>query len=145
MSKIQTYSLLALMGAFPFIACAILPLLGVAAIYPIGPLDAVASSYGLAISSFVAGSHWGIFVRESKDLPINLFYTSNVALLAVWITYVTAPLPWQLIVQIATFALLWGIDRQLRGADLISEHYFRIRSIATAAVCASLILILATR
>ncbi len=144
MTKIQTYSLLALLGAFPFVACAILPLFGLSAIYPIGSLDAVAASYGVAISSFVAGSHWGIYLREESDVPVNLFYTSNVALLAVWIAYVAGPLSWQLSIQIATFAFLWLTDRQLRGAEFITAHYLRIRGIATAVVCASLALIVAT-
>ncbi len=143
MDSMRLYSLLTLTGATPFVACALLPMLGLAALEPLGRLDAIASSYGLAIASFVSGSHWGVFLRDAEYSPLNLFVTSNVALLAAWIAYIAAALHWQLVAQIIAFVFLWAVDQRLCQSGLITPHYFRVRTIATGIVCASLILIVA--
>ena len=121
-------------------ACAVLPFFGWAELPRLGSLDAVAASYGLAIVSFVSGTHWGIAIRDAKDIPVNLFITSNVALLAAWFAFIGAGVTWQLLMQIAVFVFLWVIDRRLQRAGVISAEYFRLRSIATLIVCTSLVI-----
>ncbi|MEM7430714.1 MAG: DUF3429 domain-containing protein [Pseudomonadota bacterium] len=129
---------LVLLGALPFVACALLPIFGWTQVPVLGSTDLIAASYGLAIASFVAGTHWGIAVQTDNSVPINLFVSSNVALLAAWFAFIGASTNWQLVAQIIVFAFLWMIDRRLRQAELISADYYRLRSIATTIVCASL-------
>jgi hypothetical protein len=62
MKSSNLYTSLAFAGATPFLACALLPLIGIESIAPIGRLETVASSYGLAIICFLAGSHWATYL-----------------------------------------------------------------------------------
>ena len=57
MEQRQIYSALMLMGAAPFLAFALLPIIGVEEIAGLGRLDQLASSYGMAILCFLTGVH----------------------------------------------------------------------------------------
>ena len=142
MEQRQIYSTLMLMGVTPFLACALLPFIGVVEIAGLGRLDQLVSSYGMAILCFLTGVHWATQLYEKEAAPFNLFIGSNVIFLVVWIAYVFADLPWAIATQLVAFPLLLAIDyRLLRGA-LISAHYLLIRGIATVLACFSLLLIL---
>lgn len=142
MQERTLYSALALAGAAPFLACAILPLLGISAIEPFGPLLYVASSYGLGILTFIAGIHWGTDLYKQSPLPFSLFASSNVVFLAVWFTFVLADISVILITQVVAFLFLLLIDYRLFRAGTISGHYFRTRSIATSVASVSLLVLL---
>ncbi len=135
---------LAFAGALPFVACALLPLFGTASIAPLGPLDAVAGSYGLGILSFIAGTHWAFQLLRRGDTPFDLFISSNVTFLLVWISWLIAPLNWALAIQALCFVSLLHIDRELSLRGVTSGHYFRIRSLATGAASLSLLIIVFT-
>ena len=67
-----TYSLvLTLLGSLPFIMLAMLSIfpLKLTSMYD---LDFIASIYSLVIICFIAGSHWGIFLKKSS-LEISFF------------------------------------------------------------------------
>jgi hypothetical protein len=136
------YSALMLLGAVPFLACALLPAAGVEELGRLGRLDELAASYGLAILCFLTGVHWATQLYNPVAGPINLFVGSNVVFLAVWIAYVSATLKLALATQLLAFLLLLAVDAQLMRAALISRHYLRMRFVATALACFSLLFIL---
>ena len=131
-----------LMGVAPFLACALLPFVGVEDVARLGRLDQLASSYSVAILCFLTGVHWATQLYEKEAAPFNLFIGSNAIFLVVWIAYVFADLPWALATQLVAFPLLFAIDSRLLRGGLISAHYLLIRGIATALACFSLLLIL---
>jgi hypothetical protein len=136
------YSMLALAGVLPFLACASLPIAGVAALPPFGALDELAASYGLAIIAFLTGIHWATYLYRQGKVPFNLMITSNVVFLAVWFAYVLGSVSVALIVQIVAFMVILIIDGRLSANALLTRHYLGIRSIATALAIASLAIII---
>ena len=126
----------------PFLACALLPAAGIEAIEPFGRLDELASNYGMAILCFLTGIHWATQLYAREKVPFNLFTGSNVVFLAVWIAYVASSLTWALATQLVAFPLLLAVDFQLQQRGLISRHYLRMRFVATALACFSLLFIL---
>lgn len=134
--------MLILLGVTPFLACALLPFVGVEEIAGLGRLDQLASSYGVAILCFLTGVHWATQLYARDAVPFNLFVGSNVVFLAVWLTYAAADLQWALATQLVAFPLLLAIDFQLLQKDLVTRHYLRLRFIATALAWFSLLLIL---
>lgn len=135
------YSTLAFAGVFPFLACALLPLVGMQALPLFGPLDQLANSYGLAIVCFLAGIHWGTYLFRKDDLPLNLMVGSNALFLLVWFMYVLGGTTWSLLTQAATLILLLLIDWRLKNIGVITGYYLRTRSIATTLASISLIVI----
>jgi len=138
----KTYTALALAGSIPFIACALLPLLGYDSIRYLGSLDKVVASYGLAIICFLAGAHWGTYLSGRSADSLNLFITSNVIFLAVWFAYVGADMKWAIGTQVLAFLTLLFIDLRLKRSDVISNAYFRVRSVATLIATISLLVVL---
>lgn len=138
----KLYSILALTGTAPFVACALLPLIGIDTLPVLGPLDFLASTYGLAIICFLAGAHWGTYLYGQSRTPFNLFVSSNVVLLAVWFAFIGANLAWSIVVQIIAFQILLFIDFRLNQGAIISTRYLRIRFVATLIATVSLLVVL---
>ncbi len=138
----KTYTALAMAGTIPFIAAALLPLLGHYALPLLGPLDQLVASYGLAIVCFLAGAHWGTSLAGRSAASLSLFIISNVIFLAVWFAYVGAGVKTALGVQIGAFVALLFIDLRLRNADVISATYFRLRIVATLIAVVSLLVVI---
>ena len=136
------YSLLAYAGVTPFVACALLPLVGIVSIPPFGPLDQLVNSYGLAIVCFLSGIHWAHYLANKDELPFNLMISSNGVFLLAWFGFVVGGLSASLVVQIASFAILLFIDWRLTAVEAITAHYFRLRFTATSLAIASLFVIL---
>ena len=126
------YSLLALAGTVPFLACALLPLVGISQMEPVGRLDQVANSYGLAIVCFLTGIHWAVALLEPQRTPFNLLIGSNVVFLTTWFIFVLADLPWSLITQSVSLVVLLLIDWRLFRSGVIDRPYFQFRFVATA-------------
>ena len=144
MQDTRLYSLLAITGTLPFVACAVLPLTGVDTISPFGDLHQLASSYALAIVTFLAGAHWGNYLSADQAPPFNLFVSSNVVFLVAWFAFVAASLSWAIFTQVLALVFLLFVDHKLMTNGTISGHYFRIRSTATAIAIISLSIILLT-
>lgn len=134
----KTYSALALAGALPFVAAALLPLVNVTALPLLGELNALAASYGLAIASFMAGAHWGLYLASADRAPVNLFISSNAVVLFVWFAYLGPSLRIALAAQMLAFAALLVIDHALRKASLLTDAYLKVRTTVTLMVIASL-------
>ncbi len=143
MQDTRVYTALALAGTIPFIAGALLPLLGHDALPFLGSLDQLLASYGLAIVCFLAGAHWGTYLSGRCAESLNLFVISNAIFLAVWFAYVGTNVKTAIGVQIFAFVALLLTDRRLRIDDVISAVYFRVRSTATLIAIVSLLIVIA--
>ena len=143
MQDTRIYTALALAGTIPFIAGALLPLLGHDALPFLGSLDQLLASYGLAIVCFLAGAHWGTYLSGRCAESLNLFVISNAIFLAVWFAYVGTNVKTAIGVQIFAFVALLLTDRRLRIDDVISAVYFRVRSTATLIAIVSLLIVIA--
>ncbi len=138
------YSILAYTGIVPFVAAAALSALRVTSVTLIGTPAELALSYGLAIICFLAGAHWATYIFRQDSVPTNLFITSNVVVLAVWIPYLIASTTWALTMQILAFAYLLYIDFGLLRLQLLDKHYLRMRKVATSVAIVSLAIVMAT-
>ena len=143
MQDTKLYTALALAGTIPFIASALLPVLGHYSLPYLGPLDQLVASYGLAIVCFLAGAHWGTYLSGRSAGSLNLFVISNVIFLAVWFAYVGAGVKTAIAIQIVAFLILLFIDLRLRAGDVISAKYLRVRTAATMIAVASLLVVIA--
>ena len=135
------YSVLAMVGATPFVACALLPLVGIESIAAFGDLDRVAATYGLAIVSFLTGIHWATQIYEPQESPFNLLLVSNAVFLFAWFAFVLGNLDIALGAQLLALLTLLGIDRWLYTTGLISRHYLGVRTVATSLAAVSLLVI----
>ena len=133
------YTSLAYAGAIPFIFAALLPWFGIDELGWIGPIEGVAISYGLAIASFLAGAHWGTYLYRRTDTPINLFITSNAAVLAAWFAVLLGSPLVALLVLALTFVSLLAVDYRLKGSGLLTGDYLRMRTLVTTVVVACLL------
>lgn len=144
MEHSRLFTALSLVGAAPFIAAALLAVSGIPAIAPLGAIGDIAASYALAIISFLAGTHWAMQLLKPAVTPVNLFLSSNAAVVLVWFAYLVLSLVWVLVIQAATLALLLVVDDRLRRFGAVSAAYFRARALATVAATLSLLVVQAT-
>jgi len=143
MQNTKLYTALALAGTIPFIAAALLPLLGYDSLPHVGPLDQLVASYGLAIVCFLAGAHWGTYLAGRSLSSLNLFVTSNAIFLAAWFAYVGAGVQAAIGMQIVALLALLLIDFRLKTGDVISATYLRVRTAATLIAIVSLLIVIA--
>ena len=136
----KQYAVLAYAGTLPFIACAILPWIGMPLIAGIGSCAYIAAAYGVAIVSFMAGIHWGTFLYQADSLPVNLLLTSNAITVAVWLAFILTPVAVSIAVIAAAFVLLLAVDFRLARAGLLTPDYLRTRRNVTLIVLAMLML-----
>lgn len=142
---IKQYSLFVLAGAIPFIAAAAFIFNGVESIGPLRSVTESLLAYGLAIVSFVAGTHWGIYLQFKAAAPTNLFVSGNAAVLVPWLTFVVGSIEHTLIALFLTFVFLALVEWRLCMANLVTRTYFHMRVAATLIVGISLLLVLAIR
>ena len=131
MTDRRIYSILAMAGVTPFVACAVLGLAGISDLGPLGPPAQVAASYGLAIVSFLTGIHWATQIYDRQQTGFNLLIVSNIVFVAIWFAFVLGSLHVALIAQLVALLILLWIDRWLKGSGVITSHYYRTRSAAT--------------
>ena len=136
----KQYAVLAYAGTLPFIACAILPWIGMPVVAGIGSCAYIAAAYGVAIVSFMAGIHWGTFLYQADSLPVNLLLTSNAITVAVWLAFILTPVAVSIAVIAAAFVLLLAVDFRLARVGLLTADYLRTRRNVTLIVLAMLML-----
>lgn len=136
------YSTLTLAGVTPFLACALLPFIGITELPSVGPLNELANSYAMAIVCFLTGIHWATYLYRQHEVALNLMAMSNIVFLFAWFAYVLSATAVSLGAQLVALVVLLLIDGKLKADGLISAHYFRTRSIATALAVGSLLLML---
>jgi len=136
----KQYAVLAYAGTLPFIACAILPWIGMPVVAGIGSCAYIAAAYGVAIVSFMAGIHWGTFLYQADSLPVNLLLTSNAITVAVWLAFILTPVAVSIAVIAAALVLLLAVDFRLARAGLLTADYLRTRRNVTLIVLTMLML-----
>lgn len=144
MEKKRLYSTLTYAGALPFVACAMMPYVGLPELANIGTFDYIARVYALAIVCFLAGAHWGTFLYRRDESPDNLFITSNTIFLAAFFAFLLDAPVLTLFILVLAFLCLLFVDYRLLRAGLLTSYYFRMRANATAIAVASLAVIIAT-
>ena len=143
MESRKLYPILTYAGMLPFIGCALMPLVGLEELWNLGSYVHIASAYGLAIICFLCGVHWGTCLYHRSAAQDNLFITSNVIVVACWFAFLMAAQAITLFVLILAFLCLLFIDFRLLRAGLLTDYYFRMRSIATVIAVLALAIIIA--
>ena len=135
------YPYLAYSGAIPFIFCAISLWSNTESIPFLGSVEKLLSAYGLLISSFLAGAHWGQHLNlQVGSLRHTLAILSNVVAISLWIAYLVLPFNILIMVFAGVFTALLFIDYRLFQLKVITPHYFRTRCLVSTIVIASLII-----
>lgn len=133
-------TVLAGLGALPFLVSSLLLTLGVYDLPLLGSTAEILRSYSLAIAVFMCGIHWGQYLQDTEARSLNLLMTSNVLTLILWFGFLVTSFVVYFVIVIAVFlALLW-VDYRLHQAGRITARYFKMRLAVTAVVCASLAL-----
>jgi hypothetical protein len=139
----RLYKVLTLTGTLPFLASAVIAAGGASSISALLPAAELAGSYGLAILSFLCGTHWATQLHSRENLPTNLLLISNFIVVAVWITYlIPGNEVLMLTTQIIAFLYLLHIDRSLLRGGRITRDYFGVRLLATAIAILSLLVVI---
>ena len=142
MENDRLFTTLAFAGAAPFAAVALLSLFAVEAIPAFGNVDDIIGSYAVAIICFLAGTHWAFQLIRPQSTPFDLFISSNVAVVVVWLAYLALDTAWLLAIAAITFIALLAVDYRLHRDGLVSTRYFRARAIATVVATTSLLIVL---
>ena len=97
--------------------------------------ETIISIYTIAIVSFIAGSHWGYKSNSTSSIMIPL--SSNLIVLAVWISYLFLFFELFLYVSSTLLVLLLVVDKLMFEASVINKNYLKHRVIATSIVLLS--------
>lgn len=139
MADTAIYKILTYAGGLPFFACALMPWAGVTELGPLGLWHQVLVAYGLAIASFLAGTHWAFELARPGTYAVSLFVMSNVIVLAVWLAALVATPAIALAVQCIAFVVLLRVDKAVADAGGTPPGYFAMRQRITFIVLAALI------
>ena len=139
MKKIFPY--LTYAGAIPFVFCAVCFSFDIQSLSLLGSIERILSIYGLAISSFLAGAHWGQHLRINKSQWVRFLpIFSNVIAVLLWLGFLLLSFKMQMVMFVAAFVVLLIIDHRLFQMDIITRHYFQTRFFVSAIVIISLII-----
>lgn len=97
--------------------------------------ETIISIYTISIVSFIAGSHWGYKANSTNSIMIPL--SSNLIVLAVWISYLFLFFELFLYVSSTLLVLLLVVDKLMFEASVINKNYLKHRVIATSIVLLS--------
>lgn len=139
MPKQKIATVLTYAGTLPFLAIAVTSLIG----FELPGLSPtlIMLTYGAVIISFVAGTHWGLYLY--RDAPLNLFVHSNIITLLAWgglCSAILLQVTFVPVLYIMCFIILWVLDNRLYKAELHEDWFMRLRSHATMIVCMALAL-----
>jgi Protein of unknown function (DUF3429) len=126
-------------GAIPFIACS--AALWFAPNQYRGFAASVLTAYSAVILSFLGGIQWGMAVNLIDSAPKsarNIFFLSVVPSLLAWAMLLLPEPRSRILVAIFLFAFVWVIDALLNVQKLIPPWFFKLRSIISVIVIASL-------
>ena len=117
-------------GALPFLIACLLKLDGLQ--LPGVSADEWLWSYTVVISAFMAGSHWGLALRDED--PVALISSNACALLifglAIWLRD-----PLGLLLLIGVFVAQLFLDQKFKTRSTINNRYWRLRLVVTSIVC----------
>lgn len=142
-SASTTALILAYAGAIPFVGLAIA--LWLAPIEHRSTTLQALTTYAAVVLSFLGGIQWGVAVKTHQDAPKSaqtMFLLSVIPSLLAWAVLFLPSSGARLIVAIFLFGFVWLIDALLNLQKLIPPWFFRVRSIVTLIVIASLVVAL---
>lgn len=137
---IKQHNVLAYLGTLPFIGCAVLIGVGVDQVPVLGEVEAILIGYGVIISTFMVGAHWGQHLNIPGPLGNKLAIASNAIALSVWIAALKLAFIPMIAVLIVIFAVLLGIDRYMLSVKVIEISYFKTRFVVSAIVISCLLM-----
>ncbi len=125
-------------GCLPFLAGALL-LAGNAHSLPLlGDVKLIMATYGLVISVFLTGIHWGQQLSSGKAAN-GLFIASNILAVALWLAWLLLPTQIFLVFLTVPLLIILVIDAGLYKSGVLDTAYFRSRVIITGVVILSLL------
>lgn len=137
------YKYLAYAGTIPFILPTLIIMNSdVHAQWMTGP-DLTLHSYGLVIVAFMCGTHWGLYLTQHPQCPINLLVSSNILTLTCWFAYLSQHTALILTSQLCTFLILLVLDTRLYKRRILHKNYYEMRRNVTAIVVFALAINLA--
>ena len=125
-------------GGLPFIAGALLLLLGVKTLPLLCNVTETMAAYGMVIVIFLTGIHWGQQLSFGKSAP-GLFVSSNIIAVMVWLSWLVLAPRLFILVLVAPLVILLYIDFILNRNRVIGQGYFRSRVIITPIVICCLL------
>ena len=134
------YPVLTYAGTLPFTFCTLCFIFNIQTLPLLGQVNQVLGTYSVIISSFIAGSHWGIHLNLSDKWEVYLPIFSNINAIFIWISFIIFPFKVMLLILVFSFLALWLIDQRLFKKDVISRRYFHTRSLVTLTVTINLII-----
>ncbi len=127
-------------GVIPFVFCAICLGFGIRGLLLFGSTERVLSVYGLVISSFLAGAHWGQHLKIGKVCwSFYLAILSNIIAVSLWLCFLIVSFKVLMIIFVALFSILLIIDHRLVLMGFIPADYFKKRFVVSVLVIISLI------
>lgn len=140
MTRAALFKPLAYAGALPFVACAVLVNAGIWSLPYLGAPDYVAAAYALAIISFLAGTHWSLFLLHEDRIAPHLLASSNIITVIAWTGFLFFAAEETLILAVGAFAGLLYFDYRIAASGVTSGGYLATRRNVTAIVILSLLL-----
>jgi len=125
-------------GALPFIAGAGLLLLGVSTLPLLGNVTEATAAYGLVITVFLTGIHWGQQLSLGHAAS-GLFVSSNIIAVMVWLCWLMLSPGLFMVVLVVPLVALLCIDFMLNRNRVIDKDYLRSRVIITTIVICCLV------
>jgi len=132
--QIPTYKYLAFAGTLPFIVSTVIILSPLADTEWITWSNLALHSYGLVIVTFMCGIHWGLYLTNHQQCPINLLIISNTITLICWFAYLSQHATLILASQLCAFLILVTLDAYLHKRDILHRDYYETRRSVTAVV-----------
>lgn len=129
-SQINLTKLLTVLGAIPFVACAVAVVVGLDRLH----VHYFALTYGAVIISFLCGMHWGLYLGQAHLSRTNLLITSNVIALLAWASLLFVYPVLQFVVQMLCVVVLLLIDRALAMDGQISRWFYGLRKTISTVV-----------
>ena len=130
---------LSYLGTIPFIFCSICFVNELHFVPYLGSTEKILSGYGLVITSFMAGSHWGQHLNINSKWNTYLPILSNMNAVLLCLSFLIFSFKTLLIIFMCSFLILILIDSKLFRESLISYAYFKARCSVTLIVIISLI------
>ena len=127
---------LGLGGLIPFALCVVATNSNSPIIVQFGVIGA--ANYGAIILSFVGAIHWGLAMREDRN--INWYVWSVIPALMAWVAVSLLDMRLAMLAMMPAFTLAWSVDRQAFKRDLIPAWYMELRHILTAGAVLGLLL-----
>ena len=135
MIQFPLYILLAVAGAAPFAAWALLRLLEIETLPFLGHVDLTGSTYSALIITFLAGSHWGNSLHSDHSSDYRILLISNLIMLTSWLTLLLIPFG---VLHVSAFIVclivLLLTDFHLFRKNQITENYYLTRLMVTGLV-----------